>query len=174
MAGKRRADMTQAELDYAREYDRRRSARYKLYYESHRAKILERCKARRLGPEGDHMRALQNKRYSKRRDEMIAYMKSTGYRAQKKWKAKNLHKLREYTRRRHALKMALGAGPVDYAQIYKDSGGICGICHEAFMVYDEIHFDHIVPLSRGGAHTAENIQATHAKCNLKKFNKVAA
>jgi 5-methylcytosine-specific restriction endonuclease McrA len=34
------------------------------------------------------------------------------------------------------------------------------------------HVDHIVPLSKGGAHAARNLAITHAKCNLGKGAKL--
>jgi 5-methylcytosine-specific restriction endonuclease McrA len=34
--------------------------------------------------------------------------------------------------------------------------------------------DHIIPLSRGGGHTADNVQLAHLSCNARKGNRVAA
>jgi hypothetical protein len=45
--------------------------------------------------------------------------------------------------------------------------GICGICGE-ILGSDPIHIDHIVPVSKGGATEFENLQAAHARCNLRK------
>lgn len=33
--------------------------------------------------------------------------------------------------------------------------------------------DHIIPLSRGGHHTADNVQAAHLACNHRKGAKAA-
>jgi len=33
---------------------------------------------------------------------------------------------------------------------------------------EDLHFDHVVPLSKGGPHTTENIRPSHSTCNLKK------
>lgn len=38
---------------------------------------------------------------------------------------------------------------------------------------DPIEVDHIVPISRGGSHTYDNLQAAHANCNRKKWAKAA-
>lgn len=34
-----------------------------------------------------------------------------------------------------------------------------------------LHLDHVIPLSRGGEHTLENIKPAHAICNIRKSNK---
>ena len=44
----------------------------------------------------------------------------------------------------------------------------CGICGERLGVDDEIHMDHIVPVSQGGKSVASNMQAAHPACNMKK------
>lgn len=100
-------------------------------------------------------------------------MKATGYKAQKKWKSRNPERLREYAQRRNAVKKATTVEKVDYRDILRKWDGSCGICREAVLVFDQVHFDHIRPLSKGGAHAASNIQVAHALCNLKKYNKVA-
>lgn len=40
------------------------------------------------------------------------------------------------------------------------------------MKKSERHLDHVIPLSRGGAHSEDNIRVTHARCNLKKGTKL--
>jgi 5-methylcytosine-specific restriction endonuclease McrA len=45
-------------------------------------------------------------------------------------------------------------------------GAVCGICGRE--VLDDMHFDHIVPIVRGGESTVENLRVTHARCNLEK------
>lgn len=75
-------------------------------------------------------------------------------------------------------RLALKAGaatnePIDYAAVLKRADGKCGICAEAFDA-SGIEFDHIVPLSKGGAHCESNIQAAHKFCNRSKGNKLIA
>jgi 5-methylcytosine-specific restriction endonuclease McrA len=45
-----------------------------------------------------------------------------------------------------------------------------GICHICGAVVDENkwHLDHIVPISKGGAHSYTNVATSHPKCNLEK------
>ena len=34
------------------------------------------------------------------------------------------------------------------------------------------HLDHIIPISKGGSHTKNNLAPSCAKCNLSKHNKI--
>lgn len=77
----------------------------------------------------------------------------------------------EKTRRRLAVVNATATERVDYAVIVQAANGICAICDEP--VHDgPAHIDHIVPLSKGGTHTYNNLQFTHARCNLVKGAKL--
>ena len=50
-------------------------------------------------------------------------------------------------------------------EVRKREGGKCRLCH----AMDELHFDHIVPFSKGGTSlTAENVQLSCARHNLQK------
>ncbi len=58
-------------------------------------------------------------------------------------------------------------------KIYKESvfvrdKGVCGIC--AKDIQGKWHLDHILPLSKGGTHTYQNVQIAHPFCNLRKYN----
>lgn len=75
-----------------------------------------------------------------------------------KWALRN----RENQRRRR------GDKPVDYAAILGEHGMVCHICTEPIASLDDLHFDHVVPLAKGGPHEAENIRPAHATCNLRK------
>jgi 5-methylcytosine-specific restriction endonuclease McrA len=55
---------------------------------------------------------------------------------------------------------------VDYKDVLRAANGRCGIC--SGPLGDSVHFDHIVPLARGGKHQRSNIQAAHPRCNLRK------
>ena len=52
-------------------------------------------------------------------------------------------------------------------RFYEIHGNICGICGKP-VEYTELQIDHIIPLTRGGPHTYENLQVTHNKCNWSK------
>jgi len=54
-------------------------------------------------------------------------------------------------------------------EVWKRDGGKCSVCGAT----DELHFDHILPFSKGGTSlTAENIQLLCARHNLQKRDKI--
>ena len=63
---------------------------------------------------------------------------------------------------------------IDIAKIAERDKFICGICSEPVdmaLVYPAAKsrsLDHVVPLSKGGAHTEGNVQLAHLDCNLDK------
>lgn len=89
------------------------------------------------------------------------------------WKKANANKVREYSMRRNAIKKATAVEPIDYDLVLRGSLWLCGICQKSLDLFG-YHFDHIIPLSKGGTHTQGNIQVAHAHCNIVKGARVAA
>ncbi len=52
--------------------------------------------------------------------------------------------------------------------VYERDGGKCVTCGSQ----SNIHYDHIIPHSKGGSNTEKNIQILCGECNLKKSNKI--
>lgn len=76
---------------------------------------------------------------------------------------------------RRATKLGLGNTEVLLSYLIERDAGICGICHEP--VTEERgtwgpSIDHIIPLSKGGAHELGNVQLAHRFCNYSKGNRV--
>lgn len=94
------------------------------------------------------------------------------------WIAANPGRWTELTRayggRRRARKAATQNGPVDLAQILERDGMICHICSGAIESMADLHFDHVIPLAKGGPHTMENIAPSHAQCNMHKGARMTA
>lgn len=63
-------------------------------------------------------------------------------------------------------------GTVDYAAILADHGMVCHICGGAIDSLDDLHFDHVIPLVKGGAHSQDNVRPSHALCNMRKSDKI--
>jgi 5-methylcytosine-specific restriction endonuclease McrA len=61
---------------------------------------------------------------------------------------------------------------VDTRTAYDMHGGMCGICFQYIEVdwskdlRDQMHIDHVIPLSQHGPHCYANVRPTHPKCNL--------
>lgn len=76
---------------------------------------------------------------------------------------KRMQLLHETRARHHGVPWEM----VDLRTVYARCDGRCGICGEAVPL-EQVTFDHIIPLSRGGPHVASNLQAAHASCNSRK------
>lgn len=104
----------------------------------------------------------------------------------KDWKARNPDRVIEsrarynqehrettiaWTQRRRAKQAEVTVGEVDYKRVWKRDKGFCYLCGRP-VAKNEVHYDHVIPLSRGGPHSENNIRVTHARCNLKKGTKL--
>ena len=68
--------------------------------------------------------------------------------------------------RRTAAGMRPGRGYADRAVIERD-GLMCQICG-VDVDADDVHIDHIHPVSLGGRNQLDNLQVAHSFCNLSK------
>jgi 5-methylcytosine-specific restriction endonuclease McrA len=86
-----------------------------------------------------------------------------------KWKASNRPKVAEYQRRRRALKIGAEAQNASWFYEFVASRRKirCYWCRQP-VAKKRRHVDHIIPLSRGGAHSIENLCCACSDCNLKK------
>lgn len=94
------------------------------------------------------------------------------------WRLANLDKVRElgrlYSQNRRALKLGATIGEIDLDALWESQAGLCGICGD-YIDRDvrwpdpmSASVDHIVPLSKGGAHAQFNLQWTHLGENSAK------
>lgn len=72
-----------------------------------------------------------------------------------------------------AMKAGVTAEKVDYAEVLRSCGMVCGCCGKAITrgpgrTATSLAFDHKSPISKGGPHVLENLQPTHFKCNTIK------
>lgn len=78
--------------------------------------------------------------------------------------------------RRRCREFGIKYSELDRWEIFERDNWTCGICKTAVdqsLKYPHplsISLDHIVPLSVGGVHSAENAQCAHLRCNLQKSN----
>jgi 5-methylcytosine-specific restriction endonuclease McrA len=78
---------------------------------------------------------------------------------------------REATSRRRAILANAERAPYDYDEIV--FGAIaCAICGTLYEVGADRVLDHIIPLSRGGGDTPDNVQSAHRACNSRKGNRL--
>lgn len=93
---------------------------------------------------------------------------------QRRWYADNPERSREQVRRYQARKAAALVGKVSYPAILERDGMHCHICDTEIPSLDDLHFDHVIPLSKGGPHSEDNIKPSHAACNLSKGARMPA
>ena len=94
------------------------------------------------------------------------------------WNNENPVKVKDYHHQRRARIRGTTFEKINADQVYERDGWICKICGE--IVNQDLEYpdplsktlDHIIPLSKGGSHTVENVQLAHLNCNLKKYNKL--
>lgn len=77
---------------------------------------------------------------------------------------------RAHHRNRRALKIANGGrvSASEWQSVLARFDGQCAKCG----ANEDIHMDHVVPLSKGGSHSVDNIQPLCATCNMRKHTKV--
>lgn len=89
----------------------------------------------------------------------------------RKWRRANPEKVREQCRRRKAKLRGVATEKVDYQAIMERDKCRCYICGKRIK-RKELQFDHVIPLTKGGAHCADNIACAHARCNNKKGTRI--
>jgi 5-methylcytosine-specific restriction endonuclease McrA len=106
---------------------------------------------------------------------------------EKAWEAANPEKVRDQRRlaknRRERRAAENGQTPYTRQEILERDDYTCYLCgekvdmtatHQMGQPGWELfpHLDHVVPLSKGGPDTPDNVRTTHARCNLNKSDKL--
>lgn len=52
------------------------------------------------------------------------------------------------------------------------AGHLCYICGRD-LPFDDIHVDHVIPVTKGGTNDIKNLMPTHSKCNKNKSDRLA-
>ena len=84
------------------------------------------------------------------------------------WIRHNPEKNRQNVARSRAKREGVSHDYVSYEGLIEEFGMVCHICDLGIASLSDLHFDHIVPLERGGAHTYDNVRPAHAACNRAK------
>lgn len=148
----RRANRTKVQADSRARYRANSESerlRMRVYYAANKERVLAKARAKRLvSPE-------------------------SAREACREWRKKNPEASIHHGAKRRARKRGGATGSVSYQQLWATFNGNCSICAKRLYVgVQKYHYDHIVPLARGGSHTQDNLQITHAHCNLSKHVKL--
>lgn len=91
--------------------------------------------------------------------------------ADARWRKNNPEAVREKEHRRRAQRAKTGGevSPEILAQLFADQDSVCAYCEKPLQANYEV--DHMVPLSRAGAHHWSNLAITCRTCNRRKHAK---
>ena len=123
------------------------------------------------------------------RERLLAYQKAyrkakpeIGRAKQKKYWAKHPEKAAKYNRKRRAHRNSVEHIPYTVQQVLKKYGKNCHICGDLIDLKANrkvgkkgwekgLHLDHVIPISKGGPDTIENVRPAHGACNIRKGSK---
>ena len=88
---------------------------------------------------------------------------------QRAWREAHPEQLREYNHRYRARLRGQYVAVVDIGAIYERDQGRCHICGKA-VARAAASMDHLVPISKGGAHASFNVRLAHRRCNSQRHN----
>lgn len=142
-------------------------------YQANPGEGRERAKAWRLANQ-DRYRVNQERWKSEHKTELQAYFshyfrenRERKVELHRAWVKAHPEREAERQRRRKAWKLGSEVVLVDYGEIAKRDDMWCYLCWQD-IPQEQLAFDHVVALARGGPHTPENIRATHRRCNAAK------
>ena len=92
----------------------------------------------------------------------------------REWEKRNPEKVSLRDRRSKARRRVIigTPDPLNYERILDEHGMTCHLCGDEIASLADLHFDHVIPLARGGAHSYENVRPSHKRCNLRKGTKL--
>ena len=120
-------------------------------------------------------RAWDKKSKENRKDKIAAYLKE--------WSKRNSEIVHSYGRKRRAHKYGVASEFYTADILIEVYGSSCHICNEPIDLnaprkvgvegwQKGLHIDHIIPLSKGGLDTINNVRPAHGECNIRKHNKI--
>lgn len=136
--------------------------------------------------------ALQKKEYyEKNKESYLAKCKALYYREQDQIKSRHAKYRKEHRQqninnvfRHNSISRVMAAGfnaeyreDITKQDVYAEHGNICYICGEMVnMQCADIRLrpcvDHVIPISKGGAHIISNLRIVHFSCNSRKHSKL--
>lgn len=138
--------------------------------------VTEEAKVRKRERDRAYYHANKARKDAQRRANYLANVERDQARMAE-WRKANPDGHRECEARRRALKADNGAHPYSRQEVFDRDGGVCGLCQtniDSLLQWPHPGFftiDHILPITKGGPDTFDNVQAAHLRCNIRKGNK---
>ena len=88
----------------------------------------------------------------------------------KEWRRQNPDRAKQKSDLRRARLYSVRVETIDRKTIIERDASTCYLCQK--IVLGIIHVDHVIPLSRGGSHTYDNLRVTCPQCNLRKSDRL--
>lgn len=125
-------------------------------------------------------------RKGRTRDGLMSTCKECTKAIRREWAARNPMREHESYRRQYeacpegyiqraaryrASKRAAKIERIERLIVLERDDGVCGICGGDVNPL-EFDIDHIIPLSKNGDHSYDNVQVAHPSCNNQKYTKV--
>lgn len=121
----------------------------------------------RLTSEDIEKKAAYLKAYAKKNSARLKAYKKL-YRQENKWHALLLCQKRRALEKQASGNLALIT--LFISSVKSKTSAVCYYCQKATLI-KSVHFDHIVPLSKGGQHSVDNLCVSCAHCNLSKHSR---
>lgn len=147
-------------IDRVRKYD----AEWKRNWRKHHKDKVHDANQKRYYKNRDKYLAQKHEYYLKNKARIAAYNKS--YLQSEFGKERNREGGSRYEARKHKATIE----PVKRNVVYKRDRGICYLCGKK-VSKKNWQLEHIIPLSRNGKHSYENVAVSHPKCNQMKRDK---
>ena len=154
----RRAYQATHRRAHKEEYAQRDRLRYQTYKEGRRVvdkRLYDAKREIRL----EQMRAY----YKSHKEQWEAYKKAWQQANPDQFKISRMQRVQRY----QVLKRNAYTESVSFQAIMERDRMMCGICHKR-VARKALSFDHIIPLSWGGAHVGTNLQVAHRFCNASR------
>lgn len=91
---------------------------------------------------------------------------------------KTINSTTDYGSKKRAKKYGVEVENINIKEVFERDEWVCGICNEKvdknipYPNSQSASLDHVIPMSKGGGHTYDNVQLSHLRCNLRKSNVV--